>query len=326
MVDDLPLDYGSTGGAFVLNEGETHVEVRGAGTPGAPPAIRWWPMGEEGFVVSRLFSTSGRGLEVSAGYLPESRVLELTGTVPAGAVDTVAFATRDPVRQSAAALHRALTGSGVTIEGGWRVEWERGVAFGRGCLTGATPPCPGGRLLRGLGSPTLMEVVAADLGPSQNWISEQMLRTLGGTSGARAGWPEGVAAALSELRGKAGVDSMDIRMVDGSGLSTQNLLTPGALVRMLSHARTTPWADAFHAAMPQPGRPGTLQSRLTDMEGRLWAKTGTLTNVAALAGYVTNKAGHEIAFAILINASNMPGSSARQSIDQAVRALASTER
>jgi D-alanyl-D-alanine carboxypeptidase/D-alanyl-D-alanine-endopeptidase (penicillin-binding protein 4) len=322
MVGDLPFDYGATGGALTLDEGETHFELRGADTPGDAPAVRWWPHGEDGFVASRLFSSSGRGLEVSASYLPESRRLELSGPVPAGAIDTVRFATRDPVRQAAAALHRALTEHGASIERGWRIEWTPGVGYGNGCTTGVIPPCPGGRLLRGLGSPPLIEVVAGDLAPSQNWMSEQILRTLGAAAGARGSWTEGSRAARAALIA-IGVDSLDMRIVDGSGLSTQNLLTPRSLVRMLQHARTRPWGDAFRAAMAEPGEDGsTLETRLTDLSGRVFAKTGTLTNVGALAGHVIDERGREIVFAILSNASNLPGAAARQAIDDVVRMLA----
>jgi D-alanyl-D-alanine carboxypeptidase/D-alanyl-D-alanine-endopeptidase (penicillin-binding protein 4) len=226
------------------------------------------------------------------------------------------------VRQAAAALYRALTEHGASIQGGWRIEWERGVGYGNGCTTGTVPPCPAGRILRGLGSPPLIEVVAGDLAPSQNWMSEQILRTLGASGGARGSWSEGSRAARARLIA-AGVDSLDMRIVDGSGLSTQNLLTPRSLVRMLQHARTRPWGDAFRAAMAEPGEEdSTLETRLTDLTGRVFAKTGTLTNVGALAGYVVDARGREIVFAILANASNLPGAAARQAIDDVVRMLA----
>lgn len=323
MVDDLPFDYGSTGGAFALNDGETHVEVRGGASPAEAPTIDWWPRGERGFVRSALVTTGDGRLDVSASYLPESRVLELTGTVPVNAVDTLAFATRDPVRQAAAGLYRALTERGTAIDGGWRVEWQRGVRFGHDCTTGSVPPCTEGRPLRGLGSPPLIDVVRADLGPSQNWIAEQIERTLATASGATPGWPEGTAAAKRSLVAHVGIDSLDLRIVDGSGLSTQDLLTPRALVAMLRFARGRPWAAGFQNALPQPGDAGsTLETRLTDLRGRLFAKTGTLTNVAALAGYVTDARGRDVAFAVLVNASNLPGAAARQAIDAVVRLIA----
>ena len=322
MVDDLPFDYGATGGAFTLAEGETRVEVRGGGAPNDPAAVEWWPKGEDGFVVSRVRTVADGATAVSASYLPESRVLELTGTVAVGRVDTLAFATRDPVRQSAAALHRALAAQGVVVEGGWRIEWDAGVSFGPDCVTGATPPCAGARLLRGLGSPPLIDIVAGVLGPSQNWIAEQLVRSLA-PAGARARWNEGTAAAARALEERVGVVPLDVRMMDGSGLSVQDLVTPRALVQMLRHARAQPWGAAFHAALPQPGDEGsTLESRLTDLGDRLSAKTGTLTNVSTLAGYLVDERGREIAFAVMVNASNLPGATVREGIDAVVRLLA----
>src|SRR5262249_15165266 len=120
MVEDLPYAYGSTGGAFVVNEGETHVELRGGAAAGDPVAVDWWPKGAAGFARARVPPGAVRAPDVAASYLPESRVLELTGVVPAGRVDTLAFATRDPVRQSAAALYRALVAGGTAVDGGWR--------------------------------------------------------------------------------------------------------------------------------------------------------------------------------------------------------------
>jgi serine-type D-Ala-D-Ala carboxypeptidase/endopeptidase (penicillin-binding protein 4) len=146
---------------------------------------------------------------------------------------------------------------------------------------------------------------------------------VGAAAGAPASWSAGTAVAVRQLVSGAGIDSLDIRMVDGSGLSTQNLLTPRALVRMLRYARARPWGDAFHAAMPQPGVPGsTIEARLTELRGRVFAKTGTLTNVAALAGYVVDARGREIVFAILVNASNLPAAATRPAIDAIVRLLA----
>lgn len=285
MVDDLPFAYSATGGALTLAEGETRVEVRGGAAAGDPVAVRWWPLGEEGFVRSGLTTGGGDALDVTASYLPESRVLELTGTVPPGRVDTLAFATRDPVRQAAAALHRALVTSGAVIEGGWRIEWEPGARYGAGCVTGSTPPCTAGRLLRGLGSPPLVEMVASMLGSSQNWIAEQMIRTLGQLEGGRAGWDEGTAAAARRVEQAVGASPLDVRLVDGSGLSVQDLLAPRALVQILRYAHARPWGAAFRTALPEPGEEETtLSGRLLDLSGRVFAKTGSLTNVATLAG------------------------------------------
>ena len=323
MVEDLASPAGASGGAFALMEGQTHIEIGGGVAPGDSVSVRWWPLGENDFVRSRLVTTAVGARDVRATWLPESRVLELAGVVPAGVVDTLRLPTRDPVRQAASALYRAVIEHGISVDAGWRVAWDTGEPVAGGCVSGSVSACTAARRVGSLMSLPLLDVVAAMLEPSQNWIAEQVVRTVGYTRSNRASWTEG----LDAVRGYAGalpsVDSMDIRIADGSGLSVQNLVTARALVAVLTHARSRPWGEAFRAALAEPGEEGsTLEARLSELQGRLFAKTGTLTNVGALAGYLINQAGREIAFAILVNSSNLPGSTVRSAIDDVLRALA----
>jgi D-alanyl-D-alanine carboxypeptidase/D-alanyl-D-alanine-endopeptidase (penicillin-binding protein 4) len=320
MIEDVGVAAGAAGGAFALEEGETRVEVRGGFSPGEAAAVQWWPRGQDGFVRSLLRTTTDTVLDVTATWLPESRILELTGSVPAGLVDTLVLATRDPTRQAAAALHRAITARGVTIDGGWRVAWTAGEPLAGGCAAGAVAQCPRAELLRTLSSPPLMEVVAATLGPSQNWVAEQIARTLGGSRG----WAYGIQQISDHIQHQRPVDPRDVRVADASGLSVQNLLSARSLVAVLGNARAQPWGEAFRAALAEPGEEkSTLETRLLGLEGRLFAKSGTLTNVTALAGYLIDDRNREIAFAVMVNGSNLPGATVRAVVDRIVRSLAS---
>jgi D-alanyl-D-alanine carboxypeptidase/D-alanyl-D-alanine-endopeptidase (penicillin-binding protein 4) len=319
MVEDLGVAAGASGGAFALEEGETRVELRGGAAPGDPVAMRWWPVGEDGFVRSRLVTTGDSVRRVEVGWLPESRVLELQGSVPVSAVDTLVLATRDPVRQAAAALHRRLAERGVVVEGGWRVAWTVGEPLAGGCATGAVSTCAGAQRLREHYSPPLMDVIEATLEPSQNWVAEQIARTLGG----RNGWGYGIQDISDHIQHQRPVDPRDVRVADASGLSVQNLVSARALVAVLGNARAQSWGEAYRSALAEPGEEkSTLETRLRGLEGRLFAKTGTLTNVASLAGFLIDDRGREIAFAILVNGSNVSGATVRGAIDRMVRALA----
>ena len=323
MADDLPFEYAATGGAFVLEEGVTHVELTGGQALDEAAAVRWWPHGEDGFVRSHVTTTARNATLVEASYLPESHALELTGSVPLGVVDTVTFATRDPVRQAAAALHRAIAQTGVAVVGGWRVAWRSGEAFGDGCVTGEPRPCMNGRLLTAVDSPPLVEVLSGTLKPSQNWIAEQVVRTLGTGAGQPASWHLGTAAVRAHIETIVGVDPVDVNVVDGSGLSVHNLVTPRSLVQLLRHSYERPWGSLYRAMLPQPGEDGsTMSERLLKLRGRLFAKTGSLTNVGSIAGYVTDRRGREIAFAVMVNGANLPAAVVRDGIDAVVLELA----
>ena len=100
------------------------------------------------------------------------------------------------------------------------------------------------------------------------------------------------------------------QVLDGSGLSRRDVIAPETLVavlrRMYDPSDTSPWMTA----MPIAGRDGTLSGRMkgTPAENNLRAKTGTMSNVRSLAGYVRTRDGERLAFAILVN--NFEGSGA----------------
>jgi D-alanyl-D-alanine carboxypeptidase/D-alanyl-D-alanine-endopeptidase (penicillin-binding protein 4) len=170
-----------------------------------------------------------------------------------------------------------------------------------------------------------MEIVEGILEPSQNWMAEQLVRSLGATDSTRAGWSDGLAAVREYLVSRVGVDSLDVSLRDGSGLSAYNLVTPRAVVAILLHAARQPWGPAYRTGMAEPGEEGsTLASRLDGLEGRLFAKTGTISNVNSLSGYLVTDQGREVVFSILTNGSGLPASLVRDSMDRLVRTLASS--
>ena len=120
-----------------------------------------------------------------------------------------------------------------------------------------------------------------------------------------------------------GVDSLDVSARDGSGLSAYNLVTPRALVRVLRYMAMGSSAEQYRVALAEPGEEdSSLELRLLDMEGRLFAKTGTISNVNSLSGYLVGENGEDIIFSILTNGSGLPSSYVRAAIDDIVRVLA----
>jgi D-alanyl-D-alanine carboxypeptidase/D-alanyl-D-alanine-endopeptidase (penicillin-binding protein 4) len=339
-VEDLRYSYGSTGGAFAIDEGEIRAIVVGGSSVGDAVQVSWEPNGRPDFVESRLETVPPDStVRVRPGYLPESRRLVLEGTVPVGATDTVWFAQRDPVRQAVATFAAALEASGVVVEGGWSIRWatpepqdecesdarstEIGPEDGGSGGTSECAPAPAVRTLAALESPPLSELIGGILKPSQNWMTEQVVRTLGARFGSEGSWREGVGVMEAYLVNEVGVDSLDIAPRDGSGLSAYNLVTPRAIVRILQEMREGPHAADFRAAMAEPGKEGsTLRRRLLDLEGRVFAKTGTISNVNSLSGYLVRDDGREVVFSVLTNGSGLPSSRVRDAIDDVVRSLA----
>jgi PBP4 family serine-type D-alanyl-D-alanine carboxypeptidase len=321
---------------------------------------------------------------IRPSYLPESRRLVLDGTVAQGTVDSLAYAVRDPVRQSAAALARAFADAGIQATGGWRVRWAPGDPISQSaeqeetvhpvmasnggeisngaaasiseiavdgqdgsvpeyfgasseasvdghdvetsmpvCPSDRVADCDGARRIAVIESPPLSELIGGVLEPSQNWITEQLVRAVGARFGSEGSWSEGIGVMEAYLVNEIGVDPLDIAARDGSGLSFYNLVTPRAIVRILLEMDAGPFAPEYRSAMAEPGEEdSTLETRLPELEGRLFAKTGTISNVNSLSGYLVRRDGREVVFSILSNGSGLPASQVRRAIDQIVRALA----
>jgi serine-type D-Ala-D-Ala carboxypeptidase/endopeptidase (penicillin-binding protein 4) len=323
MVGSLSPRFGATGGAFVVGAGELEIELVGGTEPGEPARLEWWPRGPGSFVENRVVTAPHDSLRrVEARFLPESRRWVLEGELPPSDTLTLTRASRDPVRLSVDVLARVLEEEEIRIGGEVRIVWARDRPLADGCRSGDLPACSALVRVAGLRSPPLTEVVRAILEPSQNWMTEQLVRTLGAAKGEEGSWPEGLGIVTRYLIEDVGVDPLDVHLRDGSGLSAYNLLTPRALVATLAHARGRPWGLSFQAAMPQPGRmDSTLERRLEGLEGRVFAKTGTISHVNALSGFLVTDDGRELVFSILTNTSNLPANQVREGIDRVVREL-----
>jgi len=155
---------------------------------------------------------------------------------------------------------------------------------------------------------------------SQNFYAECLLKTLGAERGGAGDWPTGAAVVASYVR-SCGAPKAEVRVADGSGLSRDGALSARALVGVLRAMAAGPHAALFRRSLAAPGEDGTLRRRLRDLPdgAALRAKTGTLTGVAALSGYLT-VGERRVAFAIVGNGGGT--GAIRSAIDDVVRAVA----
>jgi D-alanyl-D-alanine carboxypeptidase/D-alanyl-D-alanine-endopeptidase (penicillin-binding protein 4) len=133
-----------------------------------------------------------------------------------------------------------------------------------------------------------------------------------------------VRESLTQL----GVEPSGYIIVDGSGLSRKNLTTPAALVQLLQGIAKSYQAEVFRASLPIAGIRGTLKNRFrnTSAEGIVQGKTGTMRGISVLSGYVNAPNYEPLAFSIMVNQSEQPGSVMRTAIDEIVVLLAQLKR
>jgi D-alanyl-D-alanine carboxypeptidase/D-alanyl-D-alanine-endopeptidase (penicillin-binding protein 4) len=146
--------------------------------------------------------------------------------------------------------------------------------------------------------------------PSDNYMAEELLKGLGahfGLAGSTAAGTTVVKATVEDFRAHP-------RMVDGSGLSRGDRTSPREIVRLITAMDRSDLADVFENALPVAGRTGTLSDRMrtTAASGRCRAKTGTLSDVSALAGICESTHGRRVAFALLMNRTSVYWAHVRQ--------------
>lgn len=137
---------------------------------------------------------------------------------------------------------------------------------------------------------------------SVNWRSSKLLRRIGGKVNKQATTGSGVRAILDYWENK-GVDIHGMNFYDGNGLSRRNAISPKQLVDALYVIRTSPYFESFYESLPLAGLTGTLHKAMkgTVAEGRIRAKTGTISKVKSFAGYVSTVTGRKLVFSLLVN-------------------------
>jgi serine-type D-Ala-D-Ala carboxypeptidase/endopeptidase (penicillin-binding protein 4) len=174
---------------------------------------------------------------------------------------------------------------------------RRGVTVRRSARSGAAPEQA--VLLAQSASPTIESLVASMNVPSDNFYAETLIKTLG----ARFGAGGTTSAGADVVRTEAARLGIRTTVADGSGLSRSNRTSPKAVVALLTAMDESELAPGFYNSLPIAGRSGTLIDRMRRSAARdaCRAKTGTLSNVSALAGYCDTRSGGRVAFAFLMN-------------------------
>jgi D-alanyl-D-alanine carboxypeptidase/D-alanyl-D-alanine-endopeptidase (penicillin-binding protein 4) len=193
------------------------------------------------------------------------------------------FTSHDPALAAATLFRSALARAGVHVAGGA----AHGVADDQ-----AEP-------LASVDSATTAAIVRSMDRVSDNFVAEMLVKQLGAVQGSHGSTAAGVGV-ITGLLAEAAVPLQGLRLVDGSGLSLLDRMTPAALVSLLAAM----WNDdevrlELLASLPVAGRTGTLHDRMrrTAAAGVVHAKTGTTSNASALSGF----AGGRYVFSILQN-------------------------
>lgn len=156
-------------------------------------------------------------------------------------------------------------------------------------------------------SPDLKEIIKVVNKNSQNFFAEQLLKTIG-LETRSLGTVEYGLYTLNQFFKNIGINPEDMNMVDGSGLSRLNLVTPKQFVDLLNFMYQSSNFVAFFNSLPIAGVDGTLGDRMKNSRliGKVRAKTGYLESVRSLSGYAYTGDNEPVSFSIIVNNFNVP--------------------
>lgn len=232
----------------------------------------------------------------------------IEGTIPIEASRSRSWvAVWEPTGYALDIFNKSLQEQGVTFIGDMKV--KRGITPEKATL------------LTSKESMTLEELLIPFMKLSNNGHGETLTKEMGRVVYGEGSWDKGLQV-IEEVVADLGVNPDTILLRDGSGMSHKNMIPANELTQLLYAVQDQSWFPEFEYSLPVAGISerlvgGTLRNRLTDVDtkGNVKAKTGSLTGVSTLSGYVTSKDGEELIFSIMIN--NYLSSSV-QSIENAI--------
>jgi D-alanyl-D-alanine carboxypeptidase/D-alanyl-D-alanine-endopeptidase (penicillin-binding protein 4) len=317
-LDDPESDDGPPISALTVNDNVFTLSVRPGAREGDPAVLSLQPPLEFYRIDNRVrtvVTPTVRGVRYSR--IPGSLDIHLWGDVPLrGRTPEFPMSIEDPARYAAMALRQALADRGIVVEGAAVAQHAFPSEIADLLEGPPVEPPTGVELARRVSAPLLEDLRVTDK-VSQNLHAELALRAV-----ARARRNVGsFEAGFEELKaflGEAGIAPEAYNFRDGSGLARLNLVTPSTVIRLLRYMYAGPYREEWISLLPVAGRDGTLSNRFGDSPaaGRVYAKTGSLSHVSALSGYIRRNDGSWVAFSILVNNYNARAPEVRGVMDR----------
>src|ERR1035437_2377565 len=311
-IDDPQSDDGPPISALTLADNVLTLSVRPGANIGDVAALSLLPAIEFYRIENRVRTVAAGGeRRIRFQRIPGSRDAQLWGAIPLrDRGQDLLIGVEDPAQFAAQALRMALERRGVAVSGSAIAEhlYPDGLAD---LAQAPEPASPTGIELPRHVSAPLIEDLRITAKVSQNLHAELALRAVG-RARRNVGSFEAGMAEMKTFLAEAGIDPAGYHLMDGSGLSRLDLVTPSTVLKLLRHMYDSPAREKWISILPVAAQDGTLSSRFgsTAAAGRVYAKTGTLSHVSALSGYLQRSDATWVAFSVLVN--NYGGRSAAE--------------
>lgn len=292
--------YAAQISALSFNDNCINIYISPGDSIGAPAKYQLVPNTDYATIINRIVTVrNGLEQEIKFKRKAGTNLVEISGAM---AINSSArldwFSIDNPSLFTVKVFQQVLKQKGISVSG---------MAYDIDDLNGYSYPKRPENLMFDFESPPLREIVATINKVSQNLYAEMLLRTLGAHFRGIGSASNGIAV-VKEFLSNIGIDTNQFVMVDGSGLSRLNMVTPQQIVTLLRYMRNSPQRDYFYHSLPIAGNDGTLKNRMqrTAAEGNVRAKTGFVGYARALSGYITTADNEELAFSMIANNYSVP--------------------
>ncbi len=311
MWDDKGHDWTAPVEALTLNRSCIDVWVKPAESAGSPPLVYQYPKSDFVAIENRAMTTlEENDLTAARRATSKKNIVDVKGKITAQA-ETMHYSVpvEEPHLYTAHVFRNILRKAGVAFEG--KID-------SKGTPRDAV-------LLATHSSRPLCQMVEEMMKTSNNLIADCLFKKLGAERfGAPGTWQKGSQAMRDFLGQTVGLNVEKVVIMDGCGLSRYNLISAHHFLEFLSwmHKQFS-CCNEFMASLPIAGTDGTLKRRMTATEtkGKVRAKTGAMTSISSLSGYLTTKDGELLAFSILENGFAGKASQYKTQIEDEICAL-----
>ena len=291
-IDDMVWEYGAAISAIVVDDNTVVLTLTPGEQAGNPVQVAVTPATPD-FMVENDVTTSAADVkpDLTLTREPGSNLVVVKGSLPARSTPRkLILAIEEPAQHAAATLKRLLEERGVKVAGIARARHASGEQGGDPVVLAEHVSVPLGDALK------LVNKI------SQNLHTEMLLRTVA-RQGATWTTPDELMKIPADFYATAGIAPGDVIQTDASGLSRHDLVTPRAIVTLLSFAQKQSWFGPYYASLPVAGVDGTLEDRMknTPAAGRIHAKTGSVEHVRTLSGFAETPSGRRLIFSFLSN-------------------------
>ncbi|WP_404450927.1 D-alanyl-D-alanine carboxypeptidase/D-alanyl-D-alanine-endopeptidase [Virgibacillus necropolis] len=275
--------------------GTVIVEVYPGEKAGASPEVKLIPETDYLTIVNKAKTVSGgESKDISIERIHGTNNIVIEGNIPLdGSKSRVWRSVWEPTGYALDVFKKALEEQGIQLIGNSTVK------------LGVTPEKA--TVLTSKQSMPLKDLYIPFMKLSNNGHAEVLVKEMGKFVHGEGSWDKGIEV-MEEKLSEFGVDTDTVLLRDGSGMSHKNLIPAEQLTKFLYEIQDESWFPVFEKSLPVAGMSerlvgGTLRGRMTgdSTKGNVTAKTGSLTGVSTLSGYVTSKDGEELIFSVMMN-------------------------